>query len=276
MTAERLDADFIDSAGGRIFVLLHRPAEPVDGCVLFVPPFAEEMNKCRRQATETAKAIVGRRFAALLVDLYGTGDSEGEFSDATWSQWKLNVVAAMTWAARQGLRVNAVVAARLGCILAADSLRDAGMAVGTSVFWQPVTVGRQFLTQFLRLRVAASMMESDRPETVEKLKARLGAGETLEVAGYPLSPLLAQRIEEAELTASLHAGLGRLRLIEIGRAGGSNELTAAGKRLLRGAEQKSIESHGLRVPGEPFWASTETVVNSTLAALTAEYLESAA
>ena len=39
------------------FCLLHLPTGPVRGCVLFVPPFAEEMNKSRRMVALTAEHL---------------------------------------------------------------------------------------------------------------------------------------------------------------------------------------------------------------------------
>ncbi len=273
MTDERLEAAFVESAGGRIFALLREPApERRSGrCALFVPPFAEEMNKCRRQVTETAKALVANGRSALIVDLYGTGDSDGDFADATWDIWKANVGTAIEWAEGRGLAVDALVAARLGCALAAESLRDAGRSVETTVFWQPVESGAQLLTQFLRLRVAASLMEADRKETVEELRAKLEAGEALEVAGYALGPALAAEIGRAELSGSLHRGLGELRVLEVGRAR-DDDLSVASRRVLAAAETVGIETEGARVPGEPYWTSTEVVVNAELVALTAQGL----
>jgi hypothetical protein len=47
-----------------------------------VPPFAEEMNKSRRMIAEVGRRLEGSGVGMLLVDLFGTGDSEGEFAQA--------------------------------------------------------------------------------------------------------------------------------------------------------------------------------------------------
>ncbi|MEX2123354.1 MAG: hydrolase 2, exosortase A system-associated [Woeseia sp.] len=270
MTRSRLEPFFLESSAGRIFLLLRAPAK-ARRCVLFVPPFGEEMNKCRRQVTETAKALLAGGYAALVVDLFGTGDSDGEFAEATWSTWKSDIVAAIAWIGANGLSLQALVATRLGCALVAESLRDTGSNVQKTVFWQPVENGRQYMTQFLRFRVAASMMESDGGETVENLKERLDRGETLEIAGYPLTPELWRAVEAVDLAAFIDPCLGQLAIFEVGRAR-ENELSIAGRRLAVKAQEQGIESTGRRIPGEPFWSTTEIVVNPELTQRTTEYL----
>ena len=276
MTQPRLEPFFLNTSRGRIFLLLRAPGEAasVQRCVLFVPAFAEEMNKCRRQVTETTNALVANGLSALVVDLYGTGDSEGEFSAATWDGWKSNIDTAMAWAGRAGLPIEGLVATRLGCALAAESLRDTGRNVQRTVFWQPVHIGRQYITQFLRLRVTASMMEGDAKETVDGLKARLNCGERLEVAGYELPPELWRAIENIELSASLSDSLGQLRLVEVGRAR-DGELSVVGRRLVDAAQERDIDTSGVHISGEPFWSTTEIVVNPELTELTVQFLSQA-
>lgn len=270
MTTDRFEPFFIDSAAGRIFALLRAPAE-ADQCVLFVPPFGEEMNKCRRQFTETTADLVARGYAVLLIDLYGTGDSEGEFSDASWSAWKKNVAAAVAWAEANDLAIASLVATRLGCALAAEALSDAGKQVRKSVFWQPVASGARFMTQFLRLRVAASMMEDDNQDTVENLKNRLESNQTLQISGYSLTPELWRGIEHVSLADSLGKHLGALKIFEIGRAR-DGSLSPAGQRIVSAAGERGLDVEGQRVAGEPFWTATEIVVNAELRKLTVEWL----
>jgi exosortase A-associated hydrolase 2 len=260
----------MESIAGRIFLLLRAP-EKANRCVLVVPAFGEEMNKSRRQITETAHALVERGFAVLLVDLFGTGDSEGSFAEASWEIWKSDVATAITWATATGLSVDALIATRLGCSLAAATLRDNDQTMATSIFWQPVESGRQFMTQFLRLRVAASMMEDDSKETVDRLRERLAAGERLSIAGYTLSSELWRAIDSLKLSSLLNPCLGELRLLEVGRAA-DGQLSASGRRLVTAAEDMRIPVLGERISGEPFWSSTEIVVNAKLTDLTVEHL----
>ena len=240
--------------------------------MLFVPPFGEEMNKCRRQVTETAKALMAGGCASLVVDLYGTGDSNGEFAEASWPAWKADIVSAMNWSEIKGLPVEALVATRLGCALAAESLRESGRMVERTVFWHPVANGKQFITQFLRLRVAASMMmEADERETVEALKERLKNGQCVEVAGYPLTGKLWNSIENIELLTLMDNSLGNVTIFEVGRTR-ERKVSNVAERLAAHAHAQGGEVRTQRIAGEPFWSSTEIVVNPGLTRLTAEYL----
>ena len=53
-----------------------------------VPPFAEEMNKCRPMVTEVALGLAESGIASIVPDLYGTGDSGGDFSEGDWETWQ--------------------------------------------------------------------------------------------------------------------------------------------------------------------------------------------
>lgn len=243
--------------------------------MLFAPPFGEEMNKSRRQVAATAEHLVAAGYAVVVPDLFGTGDSAGDFSDATWDTWRSNLVSTITWSVEQGLPVQAVIALRLGCVLAAQALKEAEHQVARTAFWQPVESGRQFMTQFLRLRVAASMMQDDAKETVEELKNRLRGGEVIEVAGYALGSDLWRAIEQLELTPSIDRRLGHLASWEIG-PGAEGGLSVPGKRLLQSAIQHGLNASAERLQGEPFWSSTEIVVHPDLAQRTAAFISAGA
>lgn len=270
MNRSRLEPFFLDTAAGTLSLLLRSPSS-AKRCVLFVPPFAEEMNKCRRQIVETALLLVDAGYAVLCFDLFGTGDSEGEFHDATWAIWRENVTSAIAWIREKGLELDAVIAARLGCSLAVQAFEDARLRVRSTALWQPVESGRQFMTQFLRLRVAASMMQDGGTETVQDLKACLARGEEVEVAGYCLNGELWQAVEQLELTSHINEGLGRLSMWEIGR-NPEGELSVPGKRLLSSARERGLVVSANYLPGEPFWSSTETVTHPELARRTARFI----
>lgn len=258
----------MESSAGRILVVLHRAADS-DRCAIFVPPFAEEMNKCRSQITATAHSLVANGYSALVVDLFGTGDSEGDFSDASWSCWTQDVASAVNWATDNGLLVDALVATRLGCSLAAEGFAKADLRVSKTVFWQPVESGEQHMSQFLRYGVAASMMKPKSRETVEDFRRRLREGETLEIAGYPLSPLLWAELEQVRLTDDLGPFLGELKILEVVRSTGKGLPTAC-ERIKSAAIECGLPAKSLQLRGDPYWASTEVVVNAELCRATVQ------
>jgi hypothetical protein len=138
--------------------------------------------------------------------------------------------------------------------------------VTRTVLWQPVFDGTRFLTQFLRLRTAASLME-DRKESVADLRAQLKAGEAIEVAGYRLSGELANDLDAVAAPERLPAAFGDVSWLEVVRDAES-PLPAPAMKLIdqTRAQGGTITSCGL--PGEPFWSSTEIVVNRSVVSAT--------
>lgn len=264
-------AQFLDAPAGRTFVVLRQPRQPGGAAVLVVPPFAEEMNKSRRMIAEVGRRLEGSGIGMLLVDLFGTGDSEGEFAQADWQRWKADLAAAVQWAAAEGAPIRGMLAIRLGCILGSEALAGIGHTVQRTVMWQPVVSGRRLLEQFLRLRVAASMMGGDSKETVAALRSRLKAGELLEVAGYEISGALADQLDAAELQPFFRSHLGEVHWIEAVRSADA-ALPVPSSKAIDAARATGLEVTPHGVMGEPFWSSTEIVCLDAMVARTADVL----
>ncbi len=242
--------------------------------MLFVPPFAEELNKSRRMMAQAARALAQSGLAAASVDLYGTGDSDGELEQATWDRWISDVCVAAGWCAREGYPVRGVVGIRVGCALAAAAAARFPEPVHNAVFWQPVAAGARALEQFLRLRVAASMMEQDKKETVKDLRERLRQGETLEVAGYQLPAALAAALEAIDLAQLAGPATYNIHWMEVVREEKPpTPPTANALEALR-SRGRTVAYH--QIIGEPFWSSTEIVSIPDLLARTVDVLRGAA
>ncbi len=273
MSRAPIDAFFIDGAAGRLFTVLRR-SPGSERCVIFIPPFAEEMNRCRRQVAETAARLVDEGYSVLVPDLFGTGDSEGEFGDATWSVWLDDLSRITAWAEGEGLRADAVIATRLGCALLADCLHERALCVRRAVLWQPVDSGAAYLQQFLRLRVAASMARDQR-ETVAELLAQLERGDTLEVGGYALSPSLAAAIRKIGPQTYNSLPLEALAILQVGRAAQEGAVSSAAV-VAGAAESPQTSVSVIEQAGGPYWASAETAFNPALCERTADWLTVAA
>ncbi len=263
MSAARLTAEFIGPPDSRIFVLMRAPAAAARGCVLIVPPFGEEMNKSRRMIAQMTRRLAERGIACVVCDFYGTGDSEGEFRDATLERWQEDLRAVVQWSAQRNHPITAVLAIRLGCALAARALAGEGSRLSRTVFWQPVTDGSRFLAQFLRLRTAASMMEPGAKETQAALRERLRLGEALEVAGYELSQAMADQLEHVKLSEAAGAHLGSVEWFEIVRDS-ATAIPGATAAVVASMQEHcpDVKVHG--IVGEPFWSSVEIVENAEL------------
>lgn len=257
-------------------VLLRRPLARPLGCVLVVPPFAEEMNKCRRMIALVARSLASQGIASIVPDLHGTGDSGGDFGEGDWTTWVGDLAQVSRWGARELGPVTSLLAVRLGCALAMSALATGALqAVGHSVFWQPVFDGGRFLTQFLRQRIAASRLGQGRAESMEDLRAMLARDRVVEVAGYRLSAQLVSDLGALAMPETLPTQAGEVAWMELAREPGATlpvPSAALVERTRAGGGMVEIHSH----VGEPFWAATEIVVNESFVADTIGALAAAA
>ena len=189
---------FIDGSKGRLFTIYYSGREgPPAFRVLMVPPFAEELNKSRRMMAATARRLCAAGCAVLLVDLFGTGDSDGEFCESTWDTWVSDVeIATRFLSERAPDATPSVIAVRTGALLLASMAQRERFPFERVLLWQPVLRGEQFLNQFLRLRAVASRFEG-RNESVASLAERLSEGDSVEVGGYELTPPMAEALRAA-------------------------------------------------------------------------------
>jgi exosortase A-associated hydrolase 2 len=264
------DAFFLDTPGGPRFCMFHAPVGACRGALVYVHPFAEEMNRSRRMAALCARSLAAQGIGVLLIDLHGCGDSAGDFGDATWDGWLRDIACARAWLEERLGRTASLWGLRLGALLAVVHAQRAPVAPECLLLWQPVTIGSGYLNGFLRLRLASELLAggSDSGGT-EALREALAAGESLEIAGYTLNPQLASGIDGADARA-----LGpRCRI-------GWFEVTAAAGRPLPPAAVRVADTWRLQgsrvdvhlVQGPQFWSAPETIdcpalLEATLASL---------
>jgi exosortase A-associated hydrolase 2 len=213
-------------------------------------------------------ALQARRLAelgvdVLLLDPFGTGDSAGEFSDASWVIWREDIKAAMNWLSARTDGQVGLWGLRLGALLAADVIAEDPGCVTRLVLWQPVLSGDRYLTQFLRLRLAASLDKTSNRETTKDLRARLSAGEALEVAGYKLMPTLAREIGSRNLAAFLqHTAGPPLLWLEVAAEANAPLTTASQEVIDTVGQLRPVQAKS--VLGEPFWMIQETTIAPNL------------
>ena len=249
-----------DALSSKRFCLLH-PAQgtATRGCVAYVHPFTEEMNKSRRMASLQSRALARAGFVVLQFDLLGCGDSSGDFGDATWEAWVADVVRGCRWLRERSEAPLWLWGLRAGCLLAAEAARHIGTPCNF-VFWSPTVSGKTQLQQFLRLKVAADMLVGGAKGVTEGLRRQLAAGESVEIAGYMLSPGLANGMERAVLEPPVRLEqvgyAGRLEWLDMSTRGDA-ALTPVAQKAVGQWEQAGFAVRSHMVQGPSFWQTTE-------------------
>ncbi len=244
---------YLQAAEGKRFCVLHTPLQAPSGAWLYVPPFGEEMNKSRRMISLQARALAASGIAVLVMDLHGCGDSDGELRETRWETWHDDLRLGLAWLATRFQCPVGLWGLRLGALLALDFLgRETPLPC---VLWQPVFNGSTFLTQFLRLRVAAEMASGNTSRvTTQMLREKLLQGEILEIGGYDLNPALTHALDHVNVADAPPLPLP----IQWFELQGPQGLPApATQRIL-----ESWQTRGARVTfhsfaGEPFWQTQE-------------------
>lgn len=254
-----LHAFHLEAPGGFRFCVLRTPPEGAGsrGAIVHVPAFGEEMNKSRRMVALQAEAWAMQGWTVLQTDLHGCGDSSGELADASWEGWLEDVRRACGYVAASGMPVRWLWGLRLGGLVAVEAIERFGLGCGL-LLWQPVTDGRQYLQQFLRLwKMGQLLGKAD--ATGPSPDDRLAAGESAEVAGYVLSPRLAAGMRGAALRS---VPANAVHWFQLGA--GTSEPSPAFARLAGQwrALDVPVRHHAIESPS--FWQTQEIAVAPAL------------
>lgn len=150
----RLEPAFLDGfPGGRRFALWIVPPSGVArrGAILCVQPFGDEANLARRVLVAQAARFAELGWTTLIIDPFGTGDSDGRTDEARFAIWCADLLRASRIARERadgpfvlwGTRIGALLAAELG--IALDQIASG------YVFWQPPANGAAVLDPLLKL-----------------------------------------------------------------------------------------------------------------------------
>ena len=217
-----------------------------------------------------ARACADAGFSVMQIDLYGCGDSEGDFGDATWARWVEDVVCAASWLRSETGRAPALWAVRAGCLLASEAARRCDW-LPDLLLWQPSPSGQQVLQQMLRLQVVGQMLDGSATARPARghLRERLAGGESVEVAGYAIGPELARGLESAKLE---FGDGGRIAWLEVASDPEPTLSPAARMRLDALGPGSRVDARV--VHGIPFWQTQEITECPALIDATLNILES--
>lgn len=252
--------EFLHLPSGRLFSLKVSIAgiNPKRALIL-VPSFAEEMNKSRKMMKSMLE-ISAEGGDGFLFDLFGTGDSEGHFEQATWTKWKQNLGDYVESVMSTGDYTSVeFICLRTGSLLLNDWLNDSQKhenewSISGIHYWNPVVKAQQFNTQFLRLKLAAEMMKSDGDKrTTKDLMADLQQTGKLEVAGYMLNAVLIDEMLEASIGLPESYANTALFYYDVSGRGSLTPAISNAASSVRQAENHNIHS----IKGLQFWSTQE-------------------
>jgi len=238
--------------------------------VLFVPPFGEELNKARRMVHLQAHDLAAHGIGLSLLDLYGTGDSEGEFRDATWEQWLDDLDAAVAALQASGAHDIVYLGLRSGALLAAEHAATRG-ATALLILWQPWLDGRTELNTLLKMRVAADKFSGEGADaSVAGLRQEIESGEPVEIGGYEIGKRLFAAVDGKQLLPLVQGVSTPIHWLDLG-AGPQPELLPARAKVVE-ALRASPGCSARVVEGAKFWGTVEIETSPALIAATTEIL----
>lgn len=251
---------FMPVSGGERFCLFHPPSLQgfPHGSILYAHPFAEELNKSRRMAALQARAFAAHGYGVLQIDLYGCGDSSGDLTEARWHIWREDMMLACAWLKQRVAGPLSLWGLRLGALLALDLACDEAIKLDRVILWHPVLQGKNYLDHFFRLRLANQMMDNKTGNHASHPAPRviLARGDSIEVAGYEISPDLVADIDAVDVTSKMPPI--PVHWFEI-QSIGTDAVAAHVPRQVERWRSGNVSLSLHVVPGAPFWGATENL-----------------
>ncbi|MFA3790721.1 hypothetical protein AB6T38_06360 [Aliiglaciecola sp. SL4] len=192
---------FLPSAEGSLFVSQYGQTNP-QKTVLLLPSIFEELNLSRAIITKQALFLAKQGYCVFALDYLGTGDSEKDIEHVSASIWRDNIITVAQWLKSKDIDSIDLWGVRFGGLMALTSLAsiETILSIKHILLWKPVMKGKQFMTQFLRLKQANSMMQG---EQKVNWRERILSGTNVEVAGYEITTDLLASIDDIEVSKSL-------------------------------------------------------------------------
>ncbi|HAW91675.1 MULTISPECIES: glycosyl transferase [unclassified Arsukibacterium] len=231
--------------------------------LVILPPFADEMNKSRHIISQFMRQATALGYSCILMDHFGTGDSEGDLSEASLALWQADLTLLVEQLAADGYRQLSFLAIRFGAIQLLDLLNQSNLALPVKhvMFWHPIFELKKFWQQFFRVKIAEQMALGEKLSQKE-LEQQLVDGEVIEIAGYPISPTFYASTYEGDFT--LPGGLTGINpLISWFEV---SQMTTPGANVQKYLSQlqQSCPVNFKMVAEAPFWNTTELASADTL------------
>lgn len=266
-----VEMSFIESGDAHILCTYFVPDGESKETLIFLPSMAEEMNRCRVMVAMQARYLANKGIGVVLVDYYGTGDSEGHFRDTNWDTWKQNVLDASAWVENKGLIVMGLWGLRMGAMLATEISAENPGRFKKLVLWQPVSNGKIYFTQLLRMRMAAQMNGDAVVEKPDQVRDRFDKGEFVAIGGYLYSPILAKQIDTKKMSEYDIDDKVTIDWFESIRSSDAS-VPAVSQEIHQQWLEKGVELSVHGFVGDAFWQMPERTLAPELVDLTTKVL----
>ena len=255
---------FFQSPNGARLCGVWRWSTPAPGnCWIICPPFAEEEKSAHRTLVELADSLVAKGDAVLGFAPSGTGDSEGEFENASLTNWCEDILNACEYS-RQRYPQSALglIGLRLGASLAAQVGEQTG--VDNLILIEPILRGRSFLMQLgARKKLRAMMTE----EEVGSQKSKVGNHDAKfeDLDGWPLGETLRDELKVLDLSSHPPKIKGGVLALQVS----SREQISPALEQFARALNDTASTQAVVMP--PFWNRLDHLDSSPLIAAVAKF-----
>lgn len=176
----------------RLFGVFHAPKHTAKAGIVICPPFGEEMVATYARLAAWSKDLAEGGFAVLRFHPYGTGESDGKFSEFTADGAANDATTALNWLRQRipqtrvgflGLRFGGSVVVRAAATANPDFV----------VFWSPIVNLKSYFRELLRSRITAELIHKGRERvqiTTADMTKQLEEGRPVDVNGFDLCPEL--------------------------------------------------------------------------------------
>ena len=264
------------SHNSQIFLAHCIPSQPLSSvkggrAVIFVPPFAEEMNRSKRMYVLCSRLLADSGVHAFCFDYSGTGDSSGEWGDFSYSDWVEDLNQIYKYATNLSSKVS-FIALRFGALVLADAIDQCDMDVDRCVFWDPIENGEILTRQLIRIKIAAAMADESKKLTTKEISQNIQETGYLESGGYYLSKSLIDDINSKKLASILESLLDKSELdwMLLGKHSQINNMwlpNSFSEKDLPSNKVKNILMHP--VNDVKFWMQQEVTISPELLRVTA-------
>ena len=231
---------FDASRGNPLYGCLHVPQDVAangDGVVI-CSPIGQEYIRSHRALYQLAVRLSKSGFHVLRFDYFGCGDSSGDFEEGELGEWEDNICRAIEiMQATHGCARIHLVGLRMGATLAAKAA-NRWKKVDSVVLWEPVIDGKGYLDD-----LAAYQQDLDKRSRLIRKKYFKDAKKIEDIAGYPITPELAnelERIEPGDLTIN---GDVKVLMLRHGNEAANDDMYYDIERAHPQADVKIIQDH---------------------------------